>query len=145
MAEFGLYHSNKDCIAERKWLTDDEITATQKLINNAYPHIGDLQPTILGETLAFAVEKGEFVQILNVKQMPLDYNINNWLSQGAGDSLPCVDVLPQTKEQIAVICFTDRKSITVNICGVQEQRGSSDCGLFALAFTVSLCDGENFS
>jgi len=36
------------------------------LLKNAYPHIGGLQSMTLAETLAFEMEKGEFVQILNV-------------------------------------------------------------------------------
>ena len=55
------------------------------------------------------------------------------------DSLPCVDVPSRTKEQIAVICFMEASSITLNFPNMQKQRGHNDCGLFALAFAMSLC------
>ena len=42
------------------------LNAAQKLLNNSYPFIGGLQVTTLAEVLAFKVEKGEFVQVLNV-------------------------------------------------------------------------------
>ena len=54
------------------------------------------------------------------------------------DSLPCVDVPRQMKEQIAAICFMEESSITLNFPNVQTQIGGSDCGLFALAFAMSL-------
>ena len=63
----GLYTSHKECIAGGNWLTDDIITAVEKLMKIAYPHTGGLQPPILGETLGYAIEKGEFVQVLNVR------------------------------------------------------------------------------
>ena len=55
------------------------------------------------------------------------------------DSLPCVDVPSRTKEQIAAICFMEASSITLNFPNMQKQRGHNDCGLFALAFAMSLC------
>ena len=49
-----------------RWLTDNIINAAQKLLKDSYPFIGGLQVTTLAEVLAFKVEKGEFVQVLNV-------------------------------------------------------------------------------
>ena len=49
-----------------RWLTDNIINAVQKLLKDSYPFIGGLQVTTLAEVLAFKVEKGEFVQVLNV-------------------------------------------------------------------------------
>ena len=37
--------------------------------------------------------------------------------------------------------FTQPKAITLNFPDVQVQRGSSDCGLFSIAFAVTLCTG----
>ena len=39
--------------------------------------------------------------------------------------------------------FAQQKAITLVFQPVQSQHGSSDCGLFALAFTTSLCHQEN--
>ena len=83
----------------------------------AYPHTRGLQPPILGETFGFAIEKGEFVQVLNVHRY-------HWITASTigcpkgqvnvFDSLPCVDVPSRTKEQIAAICFMEASSITLN-------------------------------
>lgn len=77
------------------------------------------------------MQPGEFVQILNVARCPLDHNIKHC-------SVPC-----RTKEHIAAILYTQENKITFRFQSVQEQHGSADCGLFAIAFAVSLCGGEN--
>ena len=35
------------------------------------------------------------------------------------------------------------KEVTIEFVDVQEQRGASDCGLFALAFLTSICNGQD--
>ena len=46
-------------------------------------------------------------------------------------------------KQIAAIQCHSQREIKVVYPAVQRQRGSSDCGAFALAFATSLCSGEN--
>ena len=58
------------------------------------------------------------------------------------DSLPSM-VSSRTEDQIADICMSEEKEITLNIKNVQTQNGGDDCGLFALAFATSLCFGED--
>ena len=45
-----------------KWLSDAVVTASssQHLLKELYPHVGGLQPTTLGLTLGFDVQKTEF-------------------------------------------------------------------------------------
>ena len=45
--------------------------------------------------------------------------------------------------QIATILAVKEKKISIAFPAVQIQRGGSDCGLYALAFATSLCEGEN--
>ena len=113
-------------------------------MRNAYPHIRGLEDTSLEETLAFTIQRGEFVQVLNV-------SVCHWITistigcqQGVVnvyDSIPSCSVPLRTKEQIAAIICTQAKKIILEFPAVQSQRGSSDCGLFALAFATSLCLG----
>ena len=51
-------------------------------------------------------------------------------------------ISPDTVKQICSIVHSYKKSITIEIMDVLKQRGSTDCGLFALAFATSLCLGE---
>jgi len=45
------------------------------------------------------------------------------------------------KEQIASVLFTEENAITLRFMNVQHQHGTSDCGLFAVAFAAALCEG----
>ena len=48
-----------------------------------------------------------------------------------------------TKKVLADLMRTKDKAITVNYTDVQWQSGTSDCGLFALAFATSVCTGQD--
>ena len=52
-----------------------------------------------------------------------------------------MSVNSRLKEQVASIVSTDKKEITLNFIDVQVQRGTCDCGLFALAFATCLAYG----
>ena len=99
-----------------RWLSDAVITAGQKLLKDAYPHIGGLQPTILGMTLVFEVQRGEFVQVLHI-------NDNHWITASnigcpvaiidLFDSMQCTKLSFRVKAQIAALLFTHQPEITV--------------------------------
>ena len=46
------------------------------------------------------------------------------------------------KQQIATILHTSQNLILVDLPQVQKQSGSSDCGLFAIAYATSVIKGE---
>ena len=52
------------------------------------------------------------------------------------------NISSDTVNQICSIVCSQKKSITIEIMDVVKQSGSTDCGLFALAFATSLCHGE---
>lgn len=147
--ELNLFPSDKHCIESGGWLNDNIIMAAQVLMQRKYPQINGLQTPILGETLAFDVHVAgsQFVQVLNVSR-------NHWImvtSIGCDvpnqvkvyDSLPSMDVPWRTKQQIASLLFSNCHEIKLLFPNVQLQQGSMDCGLFALAFSVSLCAGQD--
>ena len=155
--ELTLFPSDRKLSINGRWLSDAVITAGQKLLKDSYPHIGGLQPTILGMTLAFEVQRilgmtlvfevqrGEFVQVLHI-------NDNHWITaSNIGcpvatidliDSMQCTKLSFRTKAQIAALLFTDQPEITVRFQPVQLQHGTNDCGVFSLAFATSLCGGQ---
>ena len=58
------------------------------------------------------------------------------------DSRPsCSTNSSRLHRQLAAIMKTEDASFTVKHVDVQRQVGSSDCGLFAIAFATSLCSG----
>lgn len=70
ISNLKLRPEDKLIINKGKWLTDTIINAFQILLQNFHPQVGGLQDTVLAETLAFNIEKGDFVQILNLSRAP---------------------------------------------------------------------------
>lgn len=145
--ELGLYTSDCESIQHMHgWLTDAVINAAQTLLKRQHPDVGGLQNTNLGRNLTFAIERGTFVQMLHVHG-------NHWITISnmfcksneidIFDSLNIGSISKEDQKQIAALIFTKENDITLNFPIVQMQRGSSDCGLFAVAFATSLCCGFN--
>ena len=65
--------SDRQSIVAGEWLTDAVIDAAQVLLKEHFPEMSGLQRTTLGHTLTYAVERGEFVQIVNVRG-------NHWIT-----------------------------------------------------------------
>ena len=108
--------------------------------------MGGLESVSLGETLAFSVQRGDFVQILNVSNTHWITISNIGCKPGIVniyDSIPNNSLSSRTKEQIAAILFTDKTHITLQFKQVQMQHGTSDCGVFAVAFATALCSGKD--
>ncbi len=59
------------------------------------------------------------------------------------DSKPDCTLSNQTKRQIASVLMASEEAINIQIVKVQAQMGTSDCGLFCLAFATSLGAGVN--
>ncbi len=143
--KLNLYKEDQVILNKGRWLNDNIINASQLLLKAAYPLIGGLQNTILAETLAFDVQRGLFVQVLNVSGAHWITVSNVHCETGVVsiyDSIPSGYIPSRTKEQIAAMLFTKAPTITFKFQSVQSQNGSADCGLFSLAFAASLCAGE---
>lgn len=140
--DLEIYKSEKKILVEGGWLSDNVITAVQTLLKKYHPLIGGLQPTILTETLNFEVQRGEFVQVLNVHSSHWITVSNLFCPPGViniYDSMPNCELHSSTKRQIASILMTNEKSIEVQFVNMQIQSGASDCGPFA----TSLCASVN--
>ena len=95
----------------------------------------------------FVKQNRLFVQILNVEDShwvcvaaTIDCKFN---SVKIFDSRKTGDLSLQTKEVIATLLHCDKKTISVIYPTVQQQSDGASCGLFALAFAYSVCEGEN--
>ena len=81
-----LFTSDKKSLMNEDWLTDSIISAGQRLLKESSPHIGGLEPTILGEALGFSTAREEFIQILHVSN-------NHWITvANIGCPKGCVNV-----------------------------------------------------
>ena len=141
---FTLYQVSKSNIANPNgWPTDSEIHAAQQLLKTQFPHLDGLNdPGILsGDLVTPAVT--EFVQIINTG--------GHWVCLStigcANGYVKVYDSMGTSPSPTAIInscqmLFHNGKKVTVSNQKVQRQQGASDCGLFAIAFTTSLCFGK---
>ena len=145
MGGIRLHEQDKAILSSGKWLNDDMITACQNLLKKQYPMVEGLQATALVQKFAMEPQAGEFVQIVNVSG-------NHWITISTigctAGSVQVYDSLHMkltsvTKKLVADLMMTRDKAISVTYANVQWQSGGNDCGLFALAFATSLCEGHD--
>ena len=162
-----LTQKDRDIILNGEWLNDNIINAAQCLMKHDQDllPVGSLQNPLLGQTLEFDVVSDASVQILQSGG-------NHWITiSTVGTKHPTVKVfdslyneLPwETKLQIAALLQTKESTITLEFANVQvktvtihiqllfmvvfpspqKQRNGADCGVFAIAFAVAICNGQN--
>ena len=129
---------------KRSWLNDSLINAGQVLLKKQYPDAVGLQDVDLSRTLCFVQGEPAFIQILNT-------NDSHWIcvtSIGCKpnvvkvyDSMRTGNVCTSTKECIATLLNCQSKFVFILFPEVQQQTDAASCGLFALAYAWSLCEG----
>lgn len=130
-------------IEEDDWLTDLHISAANEILKTQFPNENGFQQPVLGQNLSFRRINGPYVQIIHT-------NGNHWVTvAGIHGSLVKVydskytQIFEDTKRQIACMTASDKNYITICLENTQFQNGSSDCGLFAIAFATEICFGNN--
>ena len=61
----GLSIVDEQILLSGEWLNDNLVNAAQVLIAESFPHSNGLQNTTLGQTMAFNIQRSEFVQVLH--------------------------------------------------------------------------------
>ena len=125
------------------WLVDQHITIASKMLKAQFPLMSGLYNPVLGQTLSFPVTQEAFVQMLHVGG-------NHWITI---ENVPSLfvnvydsvygTVSVDTKKQIASLLCTKSSTIVLKIHKTQLQVGTSDCGLFAIAYATELAFGHN--
>ena len=139
--QFKMSDVDINTIITRKELTDHIIGAAHNVLHKQFPAALGLENTTLGSVHNFSVHQGTFFQILhtgahhwvlvsNIGCKPASINLYDSLYNGRISS--------STKKQIAGLLFEPSSSITINIPHVHYQPNYVDCGVFAIAFLVSL-------
>lgn len=139
---FKLEKEDEAIVTGNQMLTDKHITIAQNLLKKQFPHINGLMSTTLGPIGQFEVmHSQEFIQILHTGQTHWICVTNIGCARGAVkvyDSLYRT-VTPLTKMQIAdLLCWKEEK-IDVIIQPVMPQTNAVDCGVYAIAYAMSLC------
>ena len=140
-----LYQSSKENIlSSDEELSDSEIYAGLQLLKRQFPMIGGLRdPAVNGDLVT--PEKYEFVQVINsgghwVCLSSIGCSVGEiMLFDSGGSSTPNKRIIKHS----ARLLFCDRQDIVIHMPPVQRQYGVKDCGLFALAFSTSICYGED--
>ena len=142
--DLSLTVDDKEVLTNGEWLNDKHIVAAQKLLKIQYPFIDGLQSPNLGSILVFKVMTGEGVQII--------HHMSHWTCLSTigcqANEINVYDSLYSrlsvaARKQACSMLDTTEAMLTIRMQEVQSQSGGADCGVFAIAFAVSLCQGKD--
>ena len=132
---------------DHEWLNERLINAGQRMLLKKFPSTAGLNDICFCDTLAFPCDPPkDVVQILNVTNAHWICISNRDCKPGnvkVYDSLRSGDLPMSVKEVIAALIKCDKKKIFLIFPEVQQQPDSSSCGLFALAYAATLCEGKD--
>ena len=141
----NLQESDYDIINDSSgWLNCDIVQAAQVLLQDVNPLIEGLQRPTLGRVRNFNVVSGEFIQILHTGS-------NHWVCISNIGCLPGKvhlydslfhDIISQEVED-QTNDLLGGNLVSLDFVPVQQQTNDSDCGVFAIAFAVSLALGTD--
>ena len=129
------------------WLTDEHMDHGQWLISKQFPKMKGFHSVLAFEGKTPKVEKGlkDFVQIVNIGG-------NHWVTVtniGCEENrIKVYDTLYRSmsntdKIKLAALLNTSLESMVIEWPSLQIQEGDSDCGLFAMAIALALCNGQD--
>ena len=129
-------------------LSDVEINFAQQLLKEQFPKVNGLTNTLYQEK---RVERGE-TSVLNKLQIVHCKIRQHWIVASTfGCSLNEVKVYDslfyncdnETEHVIANLFQCGPNKVTVKVAYSQKQSGSSDCGVYAIAFATAVVNGLN--
>ena len=118
-----------------------------KVLYVTHPYIGGLEtPLFVQLDNRFKKQPGEFVQKINTRDQHW-VTITN-VGCETGEVLLCDSLYGFYNQQYPVRCLKAVDSIacsvhTISALNLQQQSPGTLCGLFAIAFATSLCDGKD--
>ena len=144
--QLHLTKCDKDALLSGEMLTDKHIFAAQKLLAQRTPHIKGLQDPVLSQVGFRPVHK-QSVQIHHTQG--LHWVVSSWKP---GDMVHVYDtlydfvsedLLHQLYEIYVDTPHTEDGHVLYDMPPICKQRGSTDCGLFAVALATELCLGSD--
>ena len=147
---FLLTNLHKAHLCTDHLLDDIHIGAAQELIKKKFPHFGGLQNTVMqnSETLKSLNSKNGSLQIVHVKLGKVDHWVLISTVGCAEDEIELYDSLQQkpsldTQTVIARYLRSSSQSIRIKLINVALQKGSIDCGLYAIAMMTSIAHKQD--
>ena len=146
--------SNKRCLNEddirdvenRDMLTDMHINFALSLIKKQFLSVDGFQCTSYGPLLNFKRMNSLFIHVLfdgKLHWVPISTIASACNTVKFHDSSVGIKIKPMLGKQIANVIQTQEERISIEIMPVQQQANSVGCGLYALAFAVSLLHGRD--
>ena len=131
-------------IDPEEWLSDLHINMVLKKLHKKFPKVaGLIDPVVLQKQLPDNKKlTGNFLQILHV-------NSNHWVCiQRENGHIRLYDssnklTSKDTLNTIARFLRSPEKSIHIEVMNVQQQSNWFDCGVYAIAFTISLLHSKS--
>lgn len=129
--------------SQKGWLTDEIINAAQELLAQQYPSVGGLESVLLQETMAFSIQRCDFVQILNIEKSRWITVSNIGCDEGEINIFDSMAYSPSslTAKVVASMLFSKSPSLKFNVMNVTQLLNNCDCGVLAIAFAYDLCSG----
>ena len=141
-----LFEPDKDILLGTDWLNSSHLAAVQYLLKSQFPAIAGLQDTLAQDMGTLAKLPLGAVQVLYVDK-------NHWqvvsnIGCTSSDMILVYDskystISNTTKQLIAQLLKTSKKSYTIQIANVTKQSGCNDCGVFAPAYCTALAHGQD--
>ena len=135
-----------DCtdILRKRKLNDRIINRAQKLIKKKFPRVGGLQDPVLSQS-SYDRCTSEGIQIHHTGKA-------HWITLSSIGGQPVNvydsiydDLTESTEKQLAQCyhnCIDQAGQLHVEMASIQKQKGSTDCGLFAIASAYELASGN---
>lgn len=146
---FVLTNLHKAHLCSDHLLDDIHIGAAQELINRQFPHFGGLKNTntVMQNSEMMRPFKGNdgSLQIVHVKLGKIDHWVLISTVGCAEDEIELYDSLQQkpsldTQTVIPRYLRSSSHSIQIKVINVAVQKGSTDCGLYAIAMMTSIAN-----
>ena len=146
----GKYQELYLTIINGERLSDRHIDAANQLLSDKFPNMQGLSTPLLGQKFqyhvynCFAAAAGlPYIQIIHCPAFEHWITIEISFDEDVRifDSLFSNKLSFEVKKQIASIIQTKQNKIDLKLEKTQQQRNSTDCGIFAIAFATDLCHG----
>lgn len=140
--DLDLTEDDRFVLMDNKWLSDKHMSAAANLLKIQFPESQGFQSTIT-ETLAPAMSDPYY---------QFHFYNSHWCASWIRDGTVslCNSLLNTQAELPEPLCIQlqqlyGQQAKSMNVLPVQQQKGGTDCGCFAIAFAVSAILGENLS
>jgi len=142
---FALTNLHKAHLSSDHLLDDIHMGAAQELIKKQFPHLGGLQNTVMQNSEMLMSLKGnsDNLQIVHVELG----QTNHWVllstvgcPEGEIDLYDSLQQKPSSDTQTVIARYlrSSSPSIRIKLINVALQKGSTDCGLYAIAMMTSI-------